>query len=97
MVYTYIHIYVCICVDCADFGICVDCIKGKHTKHTSKKGPLETHSFLRLYTLIYLGHITFHLSMEKSILSLSFMTFHVIAISIYYMKILIHGCLRGIY
>ena len=39
-------------LDFNDLNVCVDCIKGKQTKHT-KKEPQEALNFLKLHTLIY--------------------------------------------
>ena len=68
-----------------DLNICVDCIKGKQTKHT-KKGATRSTQLLEIYTLIYVDLLMLPLSVRKNISSLLLMTFHVMDISIYCMK-----------
>ena len=71
-------------LDFTDLNICVDCIKGKQTKH--KEMSHKKHNFLKLYTLIYVDLLMLLLSVRKNISSLLLMTFHVMDISIYWMK-----------
>lgn len=67
-------------IDFTDLGLCVDCIKGKQTKHN--KEPQEAPSFLNLYTLTYVDLLMIRLLMERNILLSLLMTFHVMAMSI---------------
>ena len=72
-------------LDFTDLDVCVDCIKGKQTKHT-KKGATRSEELLEIVHANIFGHLTYHLLVMKIILSLSLIIFHVIVISIYCMK-----------
>ena len=72
-------------LDFIDLNVCVDCIKGKQTKHT-KKGATRIEELLEIVHTDICGPLTRHLLVMKNILSLSLMIFHVIVISIYCMK-----------
>jgi hypothetical protein len=72
-------------LDFTDFGVCVDCIKGKQTKHT-KKGATRSGGLLEIVHTDICGPFDHHLLVEKNILSPLLMIFHVIVISICCMK-----------
>ena len=72
-------------LDFTDLNVCVNCIKGKQTKHT-KKGATRSTQLLEIITLIYVDLFMQVLSIKKGILSPLLMIFHVMVMSIYCMK-----------